>query len=292
MFTINQIEILSRIFSSKLFYKLARLDFYLLQNLLQESKIGKESVNHNTKLGDFFDLVFESLMKPGIRNEYIYKSAIAHKRLLGVHSLNTSVMLSEFRAETSKADVVLLNGQSTVYEIKSERDSLSRLATQISDYQKLFSHINVITSVEQAPTVLLAVPEHVGVLSLTSRYQISTVREAKDYKEKLCPASMFSSLRREEARAILENLGVELPRVPNTQIFQVMQQLSKNLDRIAVHDEMVKVLKASRSQANLHEFVNSIPRSVQAAALFFPMKKEQQQSFINTMGMPLHAVMC
>lgn len=291
MFTCNQIEVLSRIFSSKVFYNLTRLDFNLLQSLLLESKIKQESMDHTIKLGKFFDLVFEKLKTPGIRNEYIYKSAIAHKRLLGVHSLNTAVMLNEFRAGTSKADAVVLNGTSTVYEIKSERDSLSRLATQIADYQKLFSRVNVITSVEQVPAVLLVVPEHVGVLSLTNRYQISTVREASDYKDNLCVASIFNSLRREEARTILENLGVEVPTVPNTQMFQVMQQLSNNLDRIAVHDEMVKVLKASRSQANLHEFVSSIPRSVQAAALSLSMKKKQQKNFIDTMSMPLHVVM-
>lgn len=47
-------------------------------------------------------------------------NVIANKILLGKHSLNTSHMLSEFRVGYNKADVVIINGTSSVYEIKSE----------------------------------------------------------------------------------------------------------------------------------------------------------------------------
>ena len=48
-------------------------------------------------LGEFYDFLYSKLEK-SYRSEYIYKNAIANKILLGVHSLNTSYMLTEFRA--------------------------------------------------------------------------------------------------------------------------------------------------------------------------------------------------
>lgn len=262
-----------------------------ISSFLNEASITNEQKKRFQTIGSFFDVVFNALSTSEIRNEYIYKSALAHRRLLGVHSLNTATMLNEFRVGGSKADVVILNGTSTVYEIKSERDSLERLASQLSDYQKVFYHTNVITSEKQVASVLAAVPENIGVLCLTKRYQISTVREAKERPELLSSVCMFDSLRRDESQAVLQNIGVELPEVPNTQLYQAMSGLFAELDPMLVHSEMVKVLKRTRSQASLKSFVDELPRSIQVAALSTPMKQAEQQQLLDALNAPFHIAM-
>ena len=81
-------------------------------------------------------------------------------------------MLSEFRAGTCKADLVILNGTSTVYEIKSERDSLVRLSNQVKNYKRVFAMVNVITSEGFVKSVCTTVPDDVGVMCLSKRYHI------------------------------------------------------------------------------------------------------------------------
>ncbi len=44
-----------------------------------------------------FDAAFALLKRVGYRHEYIYRAALTHKILLGVHSLQTASMLNEFR---------------------------------------------------------------------------------------------------------------------------------------------------------------------------------------------------
>lgn len=262
-----------------------------IHSFLNEARITNEQKKRFQTIGSFFDVVFRTLSTSEVRNEYIYKSALAHKRLLGVHSLNTATMLNEFRVGRSKSDVVILNGTSTVYEIKSERDSLERLTSQLSDYQKVFYHTNVITSEKQVASVLAAVPENIGVLCLTKRYQISTVREAKERPELLSSVCMFGSLRRDESQAILKNIGIELPEVPNTQLYQALNALFAELEPMLVHSEMVKVLKRTRSQASLKSFVDELPRSIQAAALATPMKQAEQQQLLDALNAPFHIAM-
>lgn len=262
-----------------------------IRSFLNEARITNEQKKRFQTIGSFFDVVFRALSTSEVRNEYIYKSALAHKRLLGVHALNTATMLNEFRVGRSKSDVVILNGTSTVYEIKSERDSLERLTSQLSDYQKVFYHTNVITSEKQVASVLAAVPENIGVLCLTKRYQISTVREAKERPELLSSDCMFDSLRRDESQAILQNIGVELPEVPNTQLYQAMSGLFAELDPMLVHSEMIKVLKRTRSQASLKSFIDELPRSIQAAALSTPMKQAEQQQLLDALNAPFHTAM-
>jgi hypothetical protein len=85
-----------------------------------------------------FDAAFQLLKRQGCRDEYVYKAALVQKILLGRHSLQTASMLNEFRVGGCKADLAILNGTATVYEVKSERDSLARLQRQIAAYTTVF----------------------------------------------------------------------------------------------------------------------------------------------------------
>jgi hypothetical protein len=62
------------------------------------------------------------LKRSGLRDKYVYKAALTQRVLMGKHSLRTACMLSEFRVGDRKADITILNGTTTVYEIKSDRD--------------------------------------------------------------------------------------------------------------------------------------------------------------------------
>src|SRR3546814_11853290 len=114
---------------------------------------------------------------------------------MGTHSLRTASMLNEFRAGSCKADLVILNGTATVYEIKSERDSLARLANQIENYKRVFAKVNVIASEGHVEGVLTTVPDDVGVMCLSKRYRITNIREAVDWPARLLPVTLFDTMR-------------------------------------------------------------------------------------------------
>jgi hypothetical protein len=57
------------------------------------------------------------------RSEYYYKNTIANKLLIERHDLNQTTLINEFRIGGSIADLVMVNGVNTVYEIKTELDS-------------------------------------------------------------------------------------------------------------------------------------------------------------------------
>ncbi len=98
------------------------------------------------RVRNVFETAFSLLKREGSRHEYIYKSALTHKVLLGMHSLQTASMINGFRVGDCKADVVILNGTATVYEVKSKRDSLTRLERQIATYATMFAKVYVIAA--------------------------------------------------------------------------------------------------------------------------------------------------
>lgn len=242
-------------------------------------------------VGDAFDTAFDILKVAGQRDEYIYRAALTQKILMGIHSLRTASMLNEFRAGTCKADLVILNGTATVYEIKSERDSLARLANQVANYKRVFAKVNVIASAGHVEGVLATVPADVGVMCLSKRYQISSVREARDCPERICPMTVFESLRTAEAVAILKALGVPVPQVPNTQRHVLLREVFAAIEPATLHAQMVRTLKRTRNLAPLSDLVDMLPESLQAAALSIPVRRADHSRLVEAVGTPLGAAM-
>lgn len=282
---------MTRLFSSAVFREMARKGRSpLFARLFGLADIGERCTSDAT-VGQAFDAAFNVLKAAGRRDEYIYRSALTHNILMGTHSLNTACMLTEFRAGACKADLAILNGTATVYEIKSERDSLARLANQVANYKRVFAKVYVIASEGHVAGVLETVPEDVGVMMLASRYRITIVREAEDRPGRICPATVFDSLRSAEAAAILEMLSVAVPDVPNTQRHAAMRALFEDLDPTSVHRAMVTTLKRTRDLAPLRDLVNHLPRSLHAAALSIQVRRADHDRIVEAVSTPIGAAM-
>jgi hypothetical protein len=282
---------MTRLFSSAVFREMATKGrSALFTRLIRQTQLERR-IDGDSTVGDAFDSAFSVLKTVGLRDEYIYRAALTHKVLLGKHSLNTACMLNEFRAGSSKADLVILNGTATVYEIKSERDSLTRLANQIENYKKVFAKAYVIASENHIDAVLDTVCEDVGVMCLSRRHQISTEREAVDCPERICTETVFDSLRSIEARSILTELGVAVPEVPNTQLHGAMRKCFKRLEAKDVHMAMVRTLRRTRDLTPLANLVDKLPRSLHAAALSIQVRRRDHDRLVAAVGTRFDAAM-
>lgn len=282
---------LARLFSSSVIREIAQKGYStLFRRLLYESGL-ESSFNDDDTLRELFDEAFGILQIEGNRHEYIYKNAITQKILLGKHSLKTSCMLSEFRAGKCKADVVILNGTSTVYEIKSERDKLDRLENQLYEYLRIFDQVQVITCENHVSTLERTIPKEVGIQILTNRFTISDYRLATSNKANICPEQIFESLQRREYLAILDKYGIIVPEVPNTRIHSIAKQLFNSLTPQQAHEGMVEVLKKTRSPLILREFINALPNALKAAAISVPLSNEERYRFLDALEMKLETVL-
>ncbi|MDC6285463.1 sce7726 family protein [Ralstonia nicotianae] len=283
---------LSRLFSAGVFRELAgkgRSPLFA-ELLAQTGLLGSKRTSKET-VASAFDAAFACLRKAGTRDEYVYRAALTRNILLGRHSLNTASLLTEFRVGPCKADLAILNGTSTVYEIKSDRDSLARLANQLANYQRVFAKVYVIAGDAHVDEIMGTTPEEVGVLTLARWDRIRTVRDAVERPELICPITIFESLRSNEARAILRNLDVEVPDIPNTMLWAAMRDQFGKLAPADVHQQMVCVLKQTRSLASLTPLVERLPLSLQPAALAIQVRRADHERLIEAVHTPLHEAM-
>jgi hypothetical protein len=149
--------------------------------------------------------------------------------LLDRHTPEISTLLTEFRADDCKADVVILNGTSSVYEIKTELDSFDRLGRQLNAYRKVFDRIYVITHKSQIPKVEQLTDKQIGLIHLSEDNTFTTVRESTSNMNNIDPKVAFSCFRQKEyCQLILREYGY-VPDVPNTRIYRECRDLAAKL---------------------------------------------------------------
>jgi len=104
------------------------------------------------------------------------------------------------------ADVVIAGDELWGFEIKSDVDSLRRLAQQVRYYRLTFDRIVVVTSNRYAQTVDSHIPEAWGIYCV-SPGSLEVVRSAQPNRE-MNPAWMLDLLRRDELDEISGRYGV------------------------------------------------------------------------------------
>jgi len=187
---------------------------------------------------------FYSYLLSEYRCEYVYKNFITKKILLGRHSLNTSTLLNEFRVGSSLADLLLINGKSIVYEIKTELDTPERLEDQLTDYRKAFTYIYLVTHHSLTEKYLSILnDDHVGVIALSDDLTLPVVREAKFNSRYLNITTMFKSLRKEEYSNVIKAEYGEVPEVPNMYYFKQCLEMANKMGPEHFHRLMSKELK-------------------------------------------------
>ncbi len=270
----------SRLFSSSVFKEMATKGRSPLFARLVEQAFTDSECAGLASVGDAFDFAFKCLMARENRDEYVYKSAITQRILLGRHSLRSACMLNEFRVGQCKADLVILNGSATAYEIKSERDDLARLSPQLASYKAVFPIRYVVAGEQHIDSILRTVDVDVGILSLSSRHRISTVRAAQERVDLVDTGILFDSIRVDEAINILKCRNIEIPDVPNTRIRRELREVFCAVAAQDIYPTFVSVLKRSRSLASLEDLVGGLPVSLRAAALTIRSKPSDHKNLL------------
>ena len=259
-----------------------------LSEVLSESRL-LDTIDKNITLYKFFNWTFNFISKT-YRNEYVYKNLIATRILEDERADDLSYMLTELDAGICKADVVILNGTSIVYEIKSKYDSLDRIYKQIGEYKKVFDKINVITCESQVSKLEKILPDDIGLILLTTNNAFDIIKQAKPNKKNVLQDVIFDSLRKNEYIKIINKHYGYIPDVPNTLIYRVCQRLFQNLSPDIAHDEMVSMLSERKEAGRIREFFNVLPFSLMAFAIGHNMQRLQTKNLGNLLDCKLKEV--
>lgn len=240
-------------------------------------------LDHKINTAELLNNIYELLLS-NYRCEYVYKNAIANHLLSERHSQAGTKLLTEFRAGKAKADVVILNGTSNAYEIKTELDSLYRLESQISSYRKLFDRIYVVTNPRDLRKISCVIDDDIGILCLSELRSLETVREATSNERNVDPSAIFDSLRKGEYCSIVNEIYGCLPAVSNAHIYSECKQLISCLQPEVVHKSMIRQLK-KRGECNfVIDFLSLIPKPLRLLCIKNNLSAQHHQFLIKNLS--------
>ena len=237
---INKIRSLSQIISPSNFKKIVREgDYYSTFYKIKKYT----TITDSTTNLDAINAIYNSLLK-NYKNEYVYKNILINKLLLKKYSLKNTIALNEFNIGKSIADFVLLNGEARVYEIKTELDNLEKLNKQIVDYCKFGDKVYIVTSSKHINKLIeLYDNSTIGLIELTSRNALKTIKEAKSNVSSFNYETLFKTLRKQEYLEIIEEYFNFVPEVSNTRIFKECLALAKKIEVTLFQKLVVNKLK-------------------------------------------------
>jgi hypothetical protein len=179
-------------------------------------------------------------------NEYIFKNEIANQLFAARHSPDRSGLLTEFKVATARLDVVIVNGTTTCYEIKTDRDELRRLPAQLAAASLVFDKIYVVTTIRYLSAVLEIAHRqpHVGVYVLDERGKLIRPLRASSNLSNVSPSAVFDCLRRAEYMpAVARHFG-SVPQIPNTRIYSACKERFAVLSAEDAHKVLAAALKS------------------------------------------------
>lgn len=225
-----------------------------------------------------FDFTY-AILGMRYRCEYVYKNSIANELLIKRHSLRESTLLSEFAIEECRADIVIVNGDATIYEIKTEYDSLARLTSQVPSYLRASPYVYVVAHRNHLPELQRTVPECVGIIMLNDNTTLTPYRNADYAPNLLDQGTIFDTLRRREYCNIIQQEFGEVPAVPNTRVYTECRALFAKLTPEVAYRHMVNALRLRNRAERFLQTVDGLPYSLKAACFQSSLTQSQWDDF-------------
>ncbi len=272
---------LSRIFSTNCVENLAGGN---IEHVLDVSRSYVDLLPENFTPADVYEVCYKDLSK-NYRFEYFFKNVVANKIVLGRHKLSTATLVSEFRVENNKADCVVLNGNSTCYEIKTDLDNFSRLNDQLNAYEKIFDKTFVVIAESHREYALKNINDSVGLIVLTDRGALSEVRSARLVRSKIDPTVLIRSLRQPEYFSMACQVEAAPRGLSNTEIFSWCESVFLKTDADLLRSIFCKTLKDTRRSSR--EFSLALPRSLLMASLSVKLSNAKKNNLMRVLNSPI-----
>lgn len=223
----NQLRDYSSLFSRSEVLSWLKMDFASMDFKIKRYDENWLNSNKQTYL-DYLKHVY-SVLASNYQNEYVFKNEFLNKWLISEIGEDNSKIFSEFRVGNSVADLVMFNGCSKVFEIKTEFDSDFRLPTQIENYKKVFNQIYLIVP----ETKLSLYEKHdksIGLITFNSKKNNSFNRSRKaSNNTEIDRNTIMSILHTNEYKSIVKEYFSFLPEMTSFSQFKICKELIREI---------------------------------------------------------------
>ncbi len=187
----------------------------------------------NSQSATYFDYLkyAYSILEKHYQNEYVFKNAFLTEWLIKEIGQSDSKIYSEYRVGNSIADLVMFNGSSKVFEIKTEYDTDSRLALQLENYRNAFNQIFLVIPKSKLH-IYNKYDLSVGLITLSeNKEQKFTIQREAINNTVVDPKVIMHILYTQEYKAIVKSHYGFLPEMTSFNQFQRCSELINQIPK-------------------------------------------------------------
>lgn len=226
------------------------------------------------------------ILESHYQNEYIFKNSFLNEWLIKELGQSNSKVFSEYRVGNSIADLVMFNGNSKVFEIKTEFDSDNRLALQLENYRKAFNQIFLIIPASKL-SFYCKYDNEVGLITFNkSDVQKFTLRREAVNNKNIDAKTIMHILHTNEYKAIVESHYGYLPAMTSFNQFNMCQDLIKKIPNQELNALFIKQMK-SRDLENV--LSARYYRELNQLSLALKLNKTERKNMIQKLRSPLNS---
>lgn len=199
---------------------------------------------------DYLKFVY-SVLEKQYQNEYILKNSFLNDWLIKELGESKSELYSEFRIGSAIADLVMFNGISRAFEIKTELDSDKRLNSQLYQYQKVFNEIFLIvpaSKIEEYETY----DSSIGIICFDilspKRFQIIRPATRNNHIDSETLMHIFHT---SEYKEIVTHYYGQLPEVTSFNQFEVCKGLIAKIPQSELNQLFINKMKSRAGNYDL-----------------------------------------
>lgn len=227
-----------------------------------------------------------SVISKHYRCEYVYKNELI-KLLLNKYGTKNSVFFNEFRVGNSIADMVMFNGESKAFEIKTEYDTSRRLDKQMDDYKRFFDKCYIIVPENKVDEYRDIVEPTTGIIVMNrndGRIILKEFRGAKQ-NERFEYEALMSCLRTEEYKNIVLSLGESLEGVAGYDMYKYCYQVISKANPNKLRDLFLREIKKRKNNTAL---LRKYPMSIRQMMLSLNLSEDKANKLLEQLNININ----
>ncbi|SDX30796.1 sce7726 family protein [Aequorivita viscosa] len=282
-YTLNQLRDYSSLFSRSEVEQWATGNFFSINKKINRYDTNWISYKNATYLSYLKHLY--KILELHYPNEYIYKNSFLNEWLLQELGKSNSKVFNEFRVGNAIADLVMFNGHSKVFEVKSELDSDNRLELQLENYHQAFNQVFIIVPESKLATYL-KYNEKVGIITYNNLRgnKFELVRDAVlDFQ--INPEVIMNILRTAEYKSLVQSYYGMLPKMTSFSQYDICKKLIKEIPVPKLNDLFIQTMK---SRVFKPEVSKKNYKELNQINLSLKLNKKQKERMILNLKSPLN----
>lgn len=265
-YNIDQLRDYSSLFSRGEVSRWYKNDFTSIK--LKISRYDNSLISGNCTYSTYLKHIYKVIEK-FYPNEYVYKNEFINKQLMKELGTSNSIIYNEFRLGKAVADMVMFNGNSKVFEIKTLLDKDSRLDNQLFQYGKIFNEVYVIAPRIKADKYI-NLDDKTGIILYDERNRDFTFARASVKNTSIDVDILMQVLHTNEYISIVEQHFGFKPSFNDFNKFEICKNLIKQIPHNTLNQFFIALMKKrkinnefSKKENHLNQMFLSLNLSIE-----------------------------